>query len=131
MGKSDITIDTHSLLWYLDSDYNKRLSRKAYNAIYEAEISGQIFIPMIVLAEALHQIDKGRFNITFDRLMFNIKSNEAYEIMPFNENVLEKSVVLKGLEIHDRLILATAILMDTSLVSADVEISKVYDRVIW
>jgi PIN domain nuclease of toxin-antitoxin system len=131
MGKSDITIDTHSLLWYLDSDYNKRLSRKAYNAICEAEMSGQIFIPMIVLAEALHQIDKGRFNITFDRLMFNIKSNEAYEIMPFNENVLEKSVVLKGLEIHDRLILATAILMDTSLVSADVEISKVYDRVIW
>jgi PIN domain nuclease of toxin-antitoxin system len=131
MGKSDITIDTHSLLWYLDSDYNKRLSQKAYNAIYEAEMSGQIFIPMIVLAEALHQIDKGRFNITFDRLMFNIKNNEAYEIIPFNENVLEKSVILKGLEIHDRLILATAILMDTSLVSADVEISKVYDRVIW
>jgi len=131
MGKSDITIDTHSLLWYLDSDYNKRLSQKAYNAIYEAEMSGQIFIPMIVLAEALHQIDKGRFNITFDRLMFNIKNNEAYEIIPFNENVLEKSVILKGLEIHDRLILATAILMDTYLVSADVEISKVYDRVIW
>jgi len=65
MGKADITLDTHTLLWYLDSDYNNRLSNTAFEVISEAELSGTIYVPIISLAEALHQIDKQRFNITW------------------------------------------------------------------
>jgi len=35
------------------------------------------------------------------------------------------------MELHDRVIVATAIFTDTFLVSKDIKISKVYDRVIW
>ena len=131
MGKTDITLDTHSLLWYLDSDYNNRLSKKALDVISEMELSGTIYVPIIVLAEALHQIDRGRFNITFDKLISNIKNNEAYKIIPFDEDVLEKAISLKGLEIHDRLIVATALTNNSILVSKDKEIRATGLNVIW
>jgi PIN domain nuclease of toxin-antitoxin system len=131
MGKTDITLDTHSLLWYLDSDYHNRLSNKALEVISEAELSSIIYVPIISLAEALHQIDKQRFNITWDKLMSSIRNNEAYEIVPLNEDVLDKAVSLKGLEIHDRLIVATALVTDSVLVSKDKEIRATGLKVIW
>ena len=131
MGKTDITVDTHTLLWYLDSDYNNRLSNKAFEVISEAEISGIIYVPIISLAEALHQIDKQRFNITWDKLISSIRDNEAYEIVPLDEVVLGKAVSIKGLEIHDRLIVATALVTDSVLVSKDKEIRATGLKVIW
>jgi len=131
MGKADITLDTHTLLWYLDSDYNNRLSNTAFEVISEAELSGTIYVPIISLAEALHQIDKQRFNITWDGLISSIRNNEAYKIVPLNEDVLYKSVSLKGLEIHDRLIVATALVTDSTLVSKDKEIRATGLNVIW
>lgn len=131
MGKADITIDTHTMLWYLDSDYNFKLSKKASDMIAQAETSGTIYVPIISLAEALHQIDKGKFNITFDKLMLSIRNNEAYEIVSFDEEILEKAVALKSLEIHDRLIIATALVKDSILVSKDKELRALGLNVIW
>ena len=131
MGKTDITLDTHTLLWYLDSDYNNRLSNMAFKVISEVEFSGTIYVPIISLAEALHQIDKQRFNITWDRLISSIRNNEAYKIVPLDEDVLDKAVSLKGLEIHDRLIVATALVTGSVLVSKDKEIRATGLNVIW
>jgi len=131
MGKTDITMDTHTMLWYLESDYNDRLSERALDAISKAELLGKIYVPIITLAEALHQIDKGKFNITFDKLISNIRNNEAYEIVPFDEKILEKAVSLKGLEIHDRLIVATALVNKCILVSKDRELRASGLNVIW
>ena len=131
MGKADMTLDTHTLLWYLDSDYNNRLSNTAFEVISEAELSGTIYVPIISLAEALHQIDKQRFNITWDGLISSIRNNEAYKIVPLNEDVLDKAVFLKGLEIHDRLIVATALVTGSILVSKDKEIRATGLNVIW
>ncbi|MBM3211530.1 type II toxin-antitoxin system VapC family toxin [Candidatus Poribacteria bacterium] len=131
MGKTDITIDTHTMLWYLDSDYNFKLSKMAFDVIAKAEMSGTIYVPMITLAEALHQIDRGKFNITFEKLMSCILDNEAYEIVPFDERILENAVPLKSLEIHDRLIIATALANNTSLLSKDRELIASGLNVIW
>jgi PIN domain nuclease of toxin-antitoxin system len=131
MAKTDITIDTHSLMWFLDSDYNNRLSKVAFDAISEAELYGIIYVPIIVLAEALHQIDRRKFNTTFEELMSKIRNNEAYKIIPLNEVVLENAVSLKGLEIHDRLIVATALVTNTPLVSRDQEIRATGLNIIW
>jgi len=131
MGKTDITVDTHTLLWYLDSDYNDRLSNKAFEVISEAELSGIIYVPIISLAEALHQIDKRKFNTTWDNLISSIRNNEAYKIVRLSEDVLDKAVSLKGLEIHDRLIVATALVTGSVLVSKDKEIRATGLNVIW
>ena len=60
-----ITIDAHSLVWYLDKGLNSNLSEKALHFIKEAEKNDIIYIPIIVLVELLYLIEKGRVNLQF------------------------------------------------------------------
>ena len=55
----------------------------------------------------------------------------SFEIMPLTYELMELSEGLKGVELHDRVIVATAIMTDTELVTKDLAISKAYNRVIW
>jgi PIN domain nuclease of toxin-antitoxin system len=51
--------------------------------------------------------------------MLTIHGSENYKIVPFDVDLLEFAIPLKELEIHDRLILATAILTNSVLISKD------------
>jgi PIN domain nuclease of toxin-antitoxin system len=130
--ESKITIDTHSLVWFLDKDLQHRLSNKALNAIREATATGVVYVPTIVLIETLDLVEKGRVNLSFDNLVMDIEESENYQIVSFDVEVLRLARPLKGLDIHDRLILATAIMTDSGLVSKDREILRKYGiHVIW
>ena len=131
MGRSAITLDTHSLVWYADSDFHDRLSRAAFQRIMTAEEKEIVYIPAIALMEALDLIEKGRVNLSFSDLLSNIEESESYQIVPFDTDLLKVAIPLKGLEIHDRLILATAILTGSVLVSKDRDISAKGVEVVW
>jgi PIN domain nuclease of toxin-antitoxin system len=119
MGDPRITIDTHALIWYLDKLSKAKLSSLALETIREAEKNGIIYVPTIALLEVYRLIEKGRFFISFDNLLSDIESAQNYQIIPFDTNLLRVAIPLKGLELHDRLILATAIMTDSTLVSKD------------
>jgi PIN domain nuclease of toxin-antitoxin system len=114
-----ITLDTHSLIWFVDKDLRKKLSSNALKAIREATETGIVYIPTIVLIELLDIIEKGRVNLSFDIFMLTIHGSENYKIVPFDVDLLEFAIPLKELEIHDRLILATAMLTNSVLISKD------------
>lgn len=127
-----ITVDTHSLVWFLDKSLQHRLSDKALNAIREAAATGVVYVPTIVLMETLDLVEKGRVNLSFDDLVINIGESQNYQIVSFDVEVLRLARPLKGLDIHDRLILATAVMTDSGLVSKDREILRKYGiHVIW
>jgi len=126
-----ITIDAHSLIWYVHKDSNVKLSKKAFDAIYEAERHGTIYVPIVALMEILWLIEKGKYPISFESLKDALKRDIAFEIMPLTYELMELSEGLKGVELHDRVIVATAIMTDTDLVTKDLVISKAYNRVIW
>lgn len=117
----EITLDTHAFIWYLDKNLNHKLSPKALKAIKEAEETDNIYIPIIVLMEILYLIEKGRVNLSFHKLLLNLEESINYEIVPFDNRLLKIAETIKGLEVHDRLILATAVLTDSPLVSSDKE----------
>jgi PIN domain nuclease of toxin-antitoxin system len=127
----EITIDTHSLIWYLDKTLNKQLSRKALDAIKKAEKTGTIYIPAIVLVEILYLIEKGRINYNFDELVNLLENNKSYRILPLDTSIVKELTNLKGLETHDRIILASSKATNTSLVSKDEIIRKNDKNVIW
>lgn len=127
----EITLDTHTFIWYLDKSLNNKLSQKALKAIKEAEDSYTIYLPIIVLMEVLYLIEKGRVDLSFHKLLLNIEKSINYEIVPFDTRLLKIAETIKGLEVHDRLILATAILTGSPLVSNDREIHAKGIRVIW
>jgi PIN domain nuclease of toxin-antitoxin system len=128
----DITIDTHALIWWIDETLNKKLSKKTFEIIAEAEISSIIYIPIIILMEVLHLIEKGKGNLLFKNILAQIEASDNYKIVPFDVNLLKIVETVKGLEAHDRIIVSTALLTDSALISKDKEIRKVKGiKVIW
>ena len=66
------------------------------------------------------------------RVTLDTHANDScYRIVAFNTELLRTAIPLKGLEIHDRLILATAILTDSALVSKDRTIKAFGVNVVW
>ncbi|MBM2833660.1 MAG: PilT protein domain protein [Candidatus Brocadiaceae bacterium] len=127
----EITLDTHAFIWYLDKSLNNKLSPKALKAIKEAEDSYTVYLPIIVLMEVLYLIEKGRVNLSFHKLLLNLEESVNYEIVPFDTRLLKIAETIKGLEVHDRLILATAILTGSPLISNDKEIHAKGIKVVW
>lgn len=126
-----ITIDAHSLIWYVHKDSNVKLSEKAFNAICEAEKYGTVYVPIVALLEILWLIEKGRYPVSFKSLKDVLKCNIAFEIVPLSYEIVEIAEQFNLIELHDRVIIATAIKTDTPLVAKDLIISKNYNRVIW
>jgi len=147
MGKRSsqraITIDTHALLWYLDMGQNKKLSMLALQAIADAEHSGIIYVPAIVIMETFRIIEKGRFSLRSKAnapqnsrqqamsFLSMIENHRSYQIVAVHANLMRAAIPFSGLKIHDRLIAATAVLTDTALVSRDRDIAATGARVLW
>jgi PIN domain nuclease of toxin-antitoxin system len=126
-----ITLDAHTLIWYIYEQSNSMLTKKALDTINEAMDNGIIYVPTIILLEILRLIEKKKYPISFNKLMDTLKRNDAFEIVPLTTEIVELSEKLQHWDIHDRVIIATAIYTDTDLVSADEDVTKIYNRVIW
>jgi len=126
-----ITIDTHAFVWYIDKDLNGKLSNKAFETIKYTESKDVIFIPIIVLKELLHLIEKGKVNLTFQKILTMLESSDNYQIIPLDVELLKIAEKIKGLETHDRLISAVSIKTKTPLISKDRELKNKSTNVIW
>ncbi|MEA1864700.1 MAG: PIN domain-containing protein [Euryarchaeota archaeon] len=116
--------DTHALLWYLTCD--GRLGRNAEAAYGRVDAGGAvIIIPTVVLAEAMFITEKHRVDIEFIEILKTIERSLNYIIYPMNTAVVLKCHELKAIpELHDRIISATAILLDSVLITKDREITE-------
>jgi PIN domain nuclease of toxin-antitoxin system len=126
-----ITVDAHSLIWFLDVDLKYKLSDPALKAMRKAQQESVLYIPIIAIMEIVYLIERGRINTSFDNLMSTIELNSNFEIVPLDTDLLKIAISLQGLEIHDRLIMATAIMTNSVLVSKDMTIRSKGFNVLW
>lgn len=109
--------DTHPLVWYFRE--SKTLSEKAKLILDEA-FAGDIvaFIPSIVLLEAFHlSLKDSKF--VFSEFVDFLKRAE-FIIIPLEEEVLRTCFSLpKEINIHDRIVIATAKISGSRLVTKD------------
>jgi PIN domain nuclease of toxin-antitoxin system len=131
MELPDITIDTHALIWYVDANLNYKLSEVALQTITFAEKNGTIYVPSIALMEAMDLIEKGKVSLVFNELLNMVDRGQNYKIVPLDARLLRTSIPLKGLDIHDRLIVSTALLTNTVLISRDRTITEFGINVLW
>lgn len=127
----EVTVDTHTLLWYTDEQLQSRLSAVARERLDAAETTGIIYVPIIVLTEILHLTEKRRIHGRFENIYEDIRSSINYRIVPFTAEVLHIAVRLKQLETHDRIILATALQVKAPLISKDESLRKYSAEVVW
>jgi predicted nucleic acid-binding protein len=124
--------DTHALVWHFTND--KRLGTAA-KGVFDEVTAGQavLIIPTIVLAELLYIARGKRPGFSFQQTLERIQSGSNYEIAVLDLPILQQSdTITAELELHDRLIVATAQLADAVLITKDLSIqSSGMVRTIW
>lgn len=123
--------DTHAFLWYLTD--SPELSQKA-RAIFDSCDRGEatIIIPAIVLLESIDIFDKKKIQLNFDEIVFKILQANNFIFSEIDWSLILKVNKVKGLkDLHDRIIIATAQLFNSSLISKDRVIKDFYKDTIW
>ena len=114
----DYVTDTHSLVWYFTED--SKLSKKALE-VFEGTIKeGIIIVPAVVLAEIMFIAKKGEITLTFEETLNKIGEYGNFDIAPLDVNLLKVADKIEvDMEMHDRLIVATALYFDAPLITKD------------
>jgi PIN domain nuclease of toxin-antitoxin system len=116
-----LVVDTHPLAWYLDKAPS--LSATAYPVIHAAfRGERRILLPIIVLAELVGVVIKRC--MSFDHTTFvDELPQTGFQLIPFDETILRRYYRLPtSLDIHDRMIVATALVYNASVVTKDEKI---------
>ena len=119
----DYVTDTHSLVWYFTDD--ARLSIKALKAFEQTTEEGIMIVPSIVLAEIMFIAKKGRITLTFEETLEKIEEYENFQIAPLDTDILKRTDKIEvELEMHDKLIVATSVHYNATLITKDEKIAK-------
>ena len=121
-----IVLDTHILIWWATGDVAK-LSSNALAAIDQEMQAGEIIISSICAWEVAMLISKERIVISMDldEWLSTIEQIDAVKFYAVDNDIAIKSANLPG-EFHkdpaDRMIVATARKLGSSLITADEKI---------
>ena len=122
----EVAVDSHALLWYLSK--NPKLTAKAVGVL---DKSTRIIVSTIVLLELLYILQKFGQERKFKNLLSSFGSGK-YLVYPVDLALVRDCAKLpKSLEMHDRLVVATAKIFNVPLITKDKQIAEVYKRVIW
>ena len=122
----EVAVDSHALLWYLSK--NSKLTAKARDSL---DKSAKIIVSTIVLLELLYILQKFGQERKFKNLL-NSLGSEKYLVYPIDLALVRDCAKFsKRLEMHDRLIVATAKIFNVPLITKDKQIAEVYKKVIW
>lgn len=108
--------DTHALVWYIIGKLHDKV-----DAVFKSAEAGEatIFIPTIVLAECLYLVENEKIKLDFDDLLGRIEMSRNFIPASFNFQVM-KLLPETGLkELHDRIIVATAKILNAKLITKD------------
>jgi PIN domain nuclease of toxin-antitoxin system len=124
--------DTHSLIWAFHKP--RKLGENARRAFEEvANGEAKLLIPTIVLAELIFTIENKPIQDDLDKILDAIKNSPNIEFVDFD---YESALKLRDLtvipEMHDRMIVVSAILSDAVLITFDRTITEAnVVEVIW
>ena len=112
-------LDTHVLIWYfIGSNRLHNKLRERIDAIRNE--GGRLLVPTIVLAEALDIAEKGRVEFDFTEMYRLIKEEPEFEIVGFGFEIFDETIQIKDIiEIHDRIIAATAKFYQVGILTKD------------
>jgi PIN domain nuclease of toxin-antitoxin system len=122
----EIIVDSHTLFWFFAD--NPKLSNKAKNMIKRA---GKVIVPSIVLMEILYILEKSHLAYKFVDVLSEIKTRR-YLVYPLDLDVISQTLSIDSkMEMHDRVIVATAQIFNSPLISKDKMLKNVYPKTIW
>jgi PIN domain nuclease of toxin-antitoxin system len=111
--------DTHALLWWFTN--SPKLGSQATQIFQQCERGESIiFVPSIVIAEALSIFDKKRVDFDFKKLFAGITKSENYVLISLDLPILQKMIDLQDIpELHDKIIVSTAKHLNLQIITKD------------
>lgn len=113
--------DTHAFLWYIHGTLPK-----VVDDVFQSAEKGEstLFIPTIVLAECLYLVENGRIDLDFNELLERIEMGRNFIPTSLNFQLVRILPEIRVSELHDRIIIATAKILNAKLITRDREIKK-------
>ncbi len=100
--------------------------------ILNAETSHIFHISVISLMEILYLSEKKRIKINLSDTMERINTSSLYSLIDLTPEIIHKAESIKFYELHDRMILASALWLDVPIISSDERFQEVKEvTVIW
>ncbi len=108
--------DTHPLVWYILGELPERVD-ELFKLAEAGEAS--LFIPTIVLAECLYLVEENKIELDFEDLLERLEQSSNFIPASFNIRVLRLLPEIRLKELHDRIIIATALTLNAQLITKD------------
>lgn len=114
LGIKRVSLDTHALYWFLeDPDKLSPLVRRLLDT------RPAFVVSVIVLFELFYMERKSGGLVSLAKILRRLKFYK-HEIVPVDEKVFNKArKIREDLDLHDRIIVATALLTKTYLITKD------------
>ena len=112
-------VDTHALIWFLEG--NSRMGIAAKQVLENQE--SQLILPAIALAEAAFIVERGKtFIPSVIDLHIAVNGDPRIVVYPLDRAIVETTNTLLSInEMHDRQIVATAIILKNQGAEASTE----------
>jgi predicted nucleic acid-binding protein len=124
-------LDTNALIRHFAKTAKLGIKAKGIIALAEKN-QHQLYISVISLMEIMYLAEKNRIPLTLSEMLDNLASKSCYSVVDFNVDILKEAERIQFYELHDRLILSTAKLLGTPVISSDREFKTIKDiEVIW
>jgi PIN domain nuclease of toxin-antitoxin system len=105
-----------------------KIGVKASRIIKEAEEGKhQLFISAVSLFEILYLAEKNRIKISLKNTISKIQKKQCYSIVDLSSEIIVTAESIVFYELHDRLILATALYLNIDILSSDLRFDEVSD----
>ena len=119
-----VITDTHALVWYFMDD--QRLGKQAAELFDSKKDDVLIIVPtIVVLAELLYISRKGRITMSFENTLKMIEESANFDVASLDLGIIRiANTIVPDLEMHDSLIVSTAIHYGVGLITKDQEIIK-------
>ncbi len=110
-----------------------RIGKKAADILDNIEAgSDLLLISAISLMEILYLSEKNRIPVDLTETLRMIQASESYAVVDLNAEILKVASAIDFRELHDRLILATAMWFEVPVLSSDREFQQVEGiEIIW
>lgn len=130
MKSNKYSLDTHAIVWYLLKD--KKLSKIAEDSVRHIFKNQAIGIVSVMVVLELYYVSLKDKRFDFSKTI-RLMKDANIKIVNFDMRVLAKTVELpKGLDIHDRIIVATSILTNSQLITRDGVLRNLFpNETIW
>ena len=137
MRAHGVVADTHAIVWYLDSPVD--LSAAATNALDNAanDETQRIYISAISLIEMQYLTEKGKIKpVVLPKVLAEIDDPQPIiEVIPIDRTVSDHLAVIPRdtvTDMPDRIIAATALMLNLSLITVDTSIRSLTNVVtVW